>query len=79
MNDPMYTRGGRNMKKMYWDDSVAVRREKLFPFFWSTIYQNGQMYGNRRIGNKVDVSNRYNITGPGFTETLVGLRILPST
>ncbi len=60
------------MKKMYWDDSAEVRREKLFPFFWSTIRQNGQMYGNRTIGNKVDVSNRYNITGPGFTETLVG-------
>jgi len=30
------------------------------------------MYGNRTIGNKTDVSNPYNLTGPGFTETLVG-------
>jgi hypothetical protein len=30
------------------------------------------MYGDRTIGSKVDVSNPYNLTGPGFTETLVG-------
>ena len=72
MNDPAYTHRSGGMRALYWNDSVEVRRKKLFPWFWSTLQQNGQMYGDRTIGNKVDVSNPYNITGPGFTETLVG-------
>ena len=72
MNDPAFTKRASGMKSLYWDDDVNVRRKKLFPFFWSTIAQSGQLYGNRTIGNKVDVSNPYNITGPGFTETFVG-------
>src|SRR3982074_3429012 len=72
MNDPAYTKRAGSMKSLYWDDSVNIRRKKLFPFFWSYLQQNGQLYGNRTIGNKVDVSNPYNITGPGFTETFVG-------
>jgi len=72
MNDPTFTKRASGMKTMFWDNDANVRRKKLFPFFWSTIAQNGQLYGNRTIGNKVDVSNPYNITGPGFTETFVG-------
>lgn len=72
INDPAFTKRPGTIRNLFWDDSVQVRRKKLFPFFWSTIQDSGQMYGNRTIGNKVDVSNPYNLTGPGFTETLVG-------
>lgn len=72
MNDPAYTREPGSMKKAYWDNDVTVRRRKLLPFFWGALEQNGQLYGNRNLGNKVNVSNPYNLTGPGFTETLVG-------
>jgi len=72
INDPVFTKRPGSLRTMYWNDTVEVRRKKLFPWFWSTIQQNGQMYGDRTIGNKVDVANPYNITGPGFTETLVG-------
>jgi hypothetical protein len=72
MNDQAYTKRSGTMRTQFWNDSVEGRRKKLFPFFWSTIQQNGQMYGDRTAGNKVDVSNPYNLTGPGFTETLVG-------
>lgn len=72
MNNPSYTRSAAAMKRLYWDDNPEVRRKKLLPFFWSTIREQGQLYGNRLLGNKVDVSNRYNLTGPGFTETVVG-------
>ena len=72
MNDPAYTKRPAGMKKTYWDDDVKERRKKLFPFFWGALEQKGQLYGNRTLGNKVNVSNPYNLTGPGFTETLVG-------
>jgi hypothetical protein len=72
MNDPVYTKRPAGMKSAFWSDTVEVRRKKLFPFFWSVLARDGQLYGNRGLGNKADVSNPYNITGPGFTETLVG-------
>src|ERR1700750_2016801 len=59
MNDRTYTKKGAEMRKAYWDADPLVRRKKLLPFFWSTIQENGQMYGNRLLGNKVDVMNKY--------------------
>src|ERR1700709_2698558 len=56
VNNPSYTRSATAMKKLYWDDDPGIRRKKLFPFFWSTIQEQGQLYGNRLIGSKVDVS-----------------------
>ena len=72
MNDPTFTKRAGGMRTQFWSDTVEVRRKKLFPFFWSTIVREGQLYGDRNLGNKADVANPYNITGPGFTETLVG-------
>jgi hypothetical protein len=72
LNDRQYTRERSELKALYWSDSPEERRRKLFPFFWSAIEQNGQLYGNRDLGNKVDVSNKWHITRVGFTETLIG-------
>ena len=72
MTDPTFTKRSGGMRREFWSDTVAVRRKKLFPFFWSALARDGQLYGNRTIGNKVDVANPYNLTCPGFTETLVG-------
>src|ERR1700759_4699110 len=70
MNDPSFTRRSGGMRSQFWSDTVAERRRKLFPFFWSVLAKDGQLYGNRTLGNKVDVTNLYNLTCPGFTETL---------
>lgn len=72
MRDPAFTKRPAAMQNQFWSDTVSARRKRLFPWFWSVLAHNGQLYGNRVIGNKVDVANPYNLTGPGFTETLVG-------
>ncbi len=72
LNDRMYTKRSGELRSLYWSDTPEVRRKKLLPFFWSTLQQNGQLYGNRNIGNRVDVANRWHVTLPGFTETLIG-------
>jgi hypothetical protein len=72
LKDPTYTKRSRELRSLYWNDTAEVRRKKLFPFFWSTLRQNGQLYGNRTLGNKVDVANRWHVTLAGFTETLIG-------
>jgi hypothetical protein len=72
MNDRAYTKRSSGMRAEFWDDDINVRRKKLLPFFWGALSQYGQLYGNRTLGNKVDVANRWHVTLPGFTETLIG-------
>lgn len=56
----------------YWSTDVKERRQKLLPFLWSTIEAKGQLYGNRTVGNKVNVANRYWFSYPGYNEIMTG-------
>jgi Metalloenzyme superfamily len=56
----------------YWAASLQERREKLMPFVWSTIANKGQLYGNRDLGNYVNVRNGYWFSYPGRNETFTG-------
>lgn len=47
-------------------------REMLMPWFWSTLAEEGQLYGNRWLGNKVNCSNRFWFSYPGYHEILCG-------
>ncbi len=58
--------------KKYWANSDEERRKKLMPFFWNTIVQKGQLYGNRDLGSPVNVKNKYWFSYPGRSETLCG-------
>ncbi len=58
--------------RMFWSDNVKERREKLMPFTWNYIVKHGQIYGNRDLGNKVNVKNPYWISYPGRAEVLSG-------
>lgn len=59
-------------RAQYWSDDVSVRRAKLMPFVWSTMVKNGQLYGNRNLGNNVNVRNKYWFSYPGRSETFCG-------
>jgi hypothetical protein len=72
INDSRYVQDISLMKQLYWDSTAELRRQKLMPFFWSTISGQGQLYGNRAYQNKVDVSNIYKISYPGYNEMLTG-------
>jgi hypothetical protein len=56
----------------YWSEDATGRRRKLLPFFWNTIAVKGQLYGNRLLGNKVNVSNPYWFSYPGYSEIMCG-------
>lgn len=58
--------------KKYWAEDAETRRKTLLPFFWNTIATQGQLYGNRWIGNYVNVSNPYKFSYPGYSEILCG-------
>ena len=58
--------------KKYWDNDPTQRRKKLLPFLWSTGEANGQIFGNRNLGNTVNVANPYWFSYPGYNEILTG-------
>jgi len=72
INCKKYVKDPKSIKDRFWDNNPVVSREKLFPFIWSTIASQGQIYGNRTLGNKVNVANRYWFSYPGYNELLTG-------
>ena len=60
------------LKRDYWRETPEQRREALFPFLWTTIAKQGQIYGNRQAGSEAWVTNGFNFSYPGYNETLCG-------
>ncbi len=48
------------------------RRERLLPFLWKTVGTKGQIWGNRALGNFVNVANPYWFSYPGYNEIFTG-------
>lgn len=81
INNPHFVNDTTVTKARFWDDDVNERRKKLMPFMWSVVAGNGQLYGNRQYGNKVDVANIFKISYPGYNEIFTGyadLRGIPN-
>jgi hypothetical protein len=72
MNDSVFNHNRDGIKKKFWAATAEERRMKLFPFFWTTIVEHGQLYGNRRYDNKLDNANPYWFSYPGYSEIFTG-------
>jgi hypothetical protein len=71
--NPKFNQGdSADLIKKYGGASDQERRQKLMPFFWNTIATKGMLFGNRTIGNKVDVANPHWFSYPGYNEILTG-------
>jgi hypothetical protein len=72
MINSSFTNDKEDVKKAYWAATAQVRRTKLFPFLWSVINKQGQLYGNRDLGNKEEIANPYHFSYPGYNEIFTG-------
>lgn len=72
INSKEYTKEQEEIKAKFWDNDPLVRRQKLMPFFWSTLASEGKLFGNRQHGNKVNLSNTFWFSYPGYNEILTG-------
>ncbi len=61
------------LRRDFWRPTEEARRAALFPFLWGTVAQQGQLWGNRRLGSDVRVSNGKNFSYPGYSEFLTGV------
>jgi hypothetical protein len=60
------------LKHRFWRDDVAERRKALFPFLWSVIAKQGQIFGNQTKGSVARVTNGMAFSYPGYNEMLTG-------
>jgi hypothetical protein len=49
-----------------------TKREALMPFLWNSMAKNGQIFGNQTLGSEAYVTNGFNFSYPGYSETLCG-------
>lgn len=67
-----WTRDTATAALLFGGQDEQQRREKLMPFTWSVLARRGQLYGNRRYGNRCDVLNSAALSYPGYNEILSG-------
>ncbi|HUV69073.1 MAG TPA: hypothetical protein VMW15_05380 [Terracidiphilus sp.] len=60
-------------RKQYGQATPAERRKALMPFLWSVVATQGQIFGNRDLGSDSHVTNVFNFSYPGYSETLTGI------
>lgn len=61
-----------SLQKKFLHKSKIKNRASLMPFFWNTIAKEGVIYGNRWEKNKVNLTNRFWFSYPGYNEILTG-------
>lgn len=52
--------------------TAEERRKKLLPFFWNVIGRQGQLYGNKKYGNRMKLQNMNMYSYAGYSEMFVG-------
>ena len=72
-NNRIFNEGGQGyIDEKFGNFNPLESRKRLLPFIWGTIAEKGQIYGNRHAGNKVNVSNPYWFSYPGYSEIFCG-------
>ena len=74
MNDLVFVKDTDTLtlQKMFDAPTPEERRARLLPWFWSTLVQEGQLYGNKWQGNEVRCANSHWFSYPGYNEILTG-------
>jgi len=72
LNDSVFTQDKKGLAQKFWVATENERRAKLFPFLWTVLEKEGQVYGNRTYNNKMDNANPYWFSYPGYNEIFTG-------
>lgn len=67
-----YVKQPRQLNNEFWRDNHKKRREALMPFIWTEAILKGQIFGNRKLGSNVNITNRRRFSYPGYNEILTG-------
>ena len=67
-----FVKDADKLKSQYDAPTPEERRQKLMPFFWNTLVKQGTIIGNRKLKSKMDVTNGYKFSYPGYSEIFCG-------
>jgi len=56
----------------FWADTPEARRQKILPFFWTLVTEQGSIAGNRALGSSATLTNKHWFSYPGYSEILLG-------
>ncbi len=65
-------RNAEPIRQQFFAATPEERRAKLLPFFWGTLVPGGEVYGDLDVGSDAHVTNGFNFSYPGYSETLTG-------
>jgi hypothetical protein len=71
LTSPAYVTSSEDIA-LFQQEHKEDRRKALMPFLWDVIFAQGQLYGNREFGNRVNCRNHHLLSYPGYSEMLVG-------
>ena len=58
--------------RRFWADTPEARRQKMLPFFWTLVTEQGSIAGNRALGSSATLTNKHWFSYPGYSEILLG-------
>lgn len=72
LQNKTFTKNAEALIDSFYADEPEEARRKLMPWFWTTLAEEGQIYGNRWVGNEANCKNRFWFSYPGYNEILSG-------
>jgi len=72
LDDQRFTHEKEALGEAYWHDDREKRRQRLFPFLWSTLVRDGVLVGDQQQQSNFRVSNPWWFSYPGYNEILTG-------
>lgn len=60
------------LKKAFWRESEAERREALLPFVWTVMAKQGQVFGDPAAHSLARIENHHKFSYPGYSEMFCG-------
>ena len=67
-----YVKNVAEVRNKFWSPKPDSSRKLLMPFLWGIVAKQGQIYGNRNLGNRMNLSNSFWFSYPGYNEILTG-------
>lgn len=67
-----YVKEIEDTRKKFGYPTADERRKSLMPWIWSTVAEQGQILGNRMLGNEGLLTNIHWFSYPGYSELLTG-------
>jgi hypothetical protein len=61
-----------DLRREFWRATPEERRKALFPFLWTKVAVQGQIFGNQTKGSIARVTNGMAFSYPGYNEMLTG-------